>query len=94
MLIKLYRSDEIVKGHNLKALGIQLTRHKDRANDVYTPQSKENVWLYAKMHVQSIDGQVNISYQCMADHNNNYDITNFVVCSLSKQWFCCTSHIC
>ena len=60
-----------MKGHNLKALGIQLTRHKDQANNVYTPQSKENVWLYAKMHVQSIDGQVKFFYQSITANYNN-----------------------
>ena len=47
-----------MKGHNLEVLGIQLTRHKDKANTIYTPQSKENVWLYAKMSVQSTDSAV------------------------------------
>ncbi len=48
-----------MKGHNLDVCGIQLTRHEDKPNKIYTPQSKgENVWLYAKMFVQNIDNQV------------------------------------
>ena len=58
-----------MKGHNLEVLGIQLTRHKDKANTIYTPQSKENVWLYAKMSVQSTDSAV--SY-----HNENFSSEN------------------
>ena len=45
--------------HNLNVLGIQLTRHKNKnENKVYTPKSKPNTWLYAKIIVQNADIQV------------------------------------
>ncbi|MBD1902797.1 SRPBCC family protein [Trichocoleus sp. DQ-A3] len=42
----------------LNILGIQLTRHKDRKNEVYTPNSSNpNKYLLAKMHATCADNQ-------------------------------------
>ncbi|MFE1744566.1 lipoxygenase family protein [Coleofasciculus sp. H7-2] len=42
----------------LNILGIQLTRHKDRKNEIYTPNSPNpNKYLLAKLHVSCADNQ-------------------------------------
>ena len=56
-----YRGDAVKRTHNLNVLGIQLTRFQDKQNKIFTPDSNENLWLYAKMIVQNADGRVSIN---------------------------------
>jgi len=53
-----YAGEEELPKHNLNVLGIQLTRHADIPNQVFTPESKPHIWLYAKILVQNADIQV------------------------------------
>ena len=71
LLIYIFRSRTMSEtsqtGHNLKPLGIQLTRLEE-GNKVFTPSTNEKTeastdlqWLYAKILVQNADAIVSLA---------------------------------
>jgi len=78
-----YRTDEPSSpvGHNLKPLGIQLTRLKEE-NKVYTPNSKGLTWLYAKTIVQNADA----NYMELVNHLGLGHLTLEPICIAYYNW--------
>lgn len=56
--VLVYKEERQHGGDRLTLAAIQLTRHDDRPNAVYTPnRTPPNRWLFAKMHVACADNQ-------------------------------------